>query len=205
MTTGNANTVPAKARTGEAALVAGLGGRSLVLVGMMGAGKSSVGRRLASRLSIPFVDADTEIEKAAGQTIPEIFEAHGEAYFRDGEKRVIERILRGGPLVLATGGGAFMDPDTRRIIASTGVSIWLKADSDLLFRRVKRRSNRPLLRTADPEGTLKSLIEQRNPTYALADITVMSRDVPHETVVGEIIEAVLARLENAFDAEAKLQ
>ncbi|MCC0056906.1 MAG: shikimate kinase [Rhodobiaceae bacterium] len=205
MTTGNANAVSEKEPSVEAALLAGLGGRSLVLVGMMGAGKSSVGRRLAARLAIPFVDADTEIEKAAGQTIPEIFEAHGEAYFRDGEKRVIERILRGGPLVLATGGGAFMDPDTRHTIASAGISIWLKADSDLLFRRVKRRSNRPLLKTADPEGTLKALIEQRNPTYALADLTIMSREVPHETVVGEIVKAVSAHIDGAINKEANPQ
>lgn len=194
MTTGKAQTVPDAAQAEPEDLLARLAGRSLVLVGMMGAGKSSVGRRLASRLGVAFVDADTEIERAAGQTIPEIFETHGEAYFRDGEKRVIERILRGGPLVLATGGGAYMDAETRAAIAAAGISIWLKADADILFKRVKRRSNRPLLRTADPEGTLKALIAAREPTYALADITILSRDVPHETVVEEIVGSLGAHL-----------
>ncbi|MGE0847016.1 MAG: shikimate kinase [Flavobacteriaceae bacterium] len=165
-----------------------LADRSIVIVGMMGAGKSSVGRRLASRLSIPFTDADHEIEVAAGQSIPEIFENYGEAHFRDGEKRVIERLLRSGPQVLATGGGAWMDADTRARVGETGVSVWIKADIDLLMRRVRRRSNRPLLQNDDPEGTMRALMEKRYPVYALADITVVSQDAPHETVVGEICE-----------------
>ncbi|MHB2168357.1 3-dehydroquinate synthase [Alsobacter sp. R-9] len=171
-----------------------LAGRSLVLVGMMGAGKSSVGRRLAGRLGLPFFDADTEIERAAGMTIPEIFAARGEAEFRDGERRVIGRLLAGGPSVIATGGGAFMSQDTRDRIAGSGLSIWLKADFDVLMRRVRKRSNRPLLRTADPEATLRKLIDDRYPVYALADITVHSRDVPHETVVQEIIDELSSRL-----------
>lgn len=171
----------------------GLGRRSVVLVGMMGAGKSSVGRRLAGRLGLPFFDADTEIERAAGMTIPEIFAARGEADFRDGERRVIARLLGEGPIVLATGGGAWMSAETRARVAEQGLSVWLKADFDVLMRRVRKRSNRPLLRTADPEGTLRKLIEDRYPVYALADITVHSRDVPHDVVVQEIVDALAPR------------
>src|SRR5438105_5958672 len=147
----------------ETRLVDALGRRSIVLVGMMGAGKSSVGRRLAARLDIGFVDADAEIEAAAGMTIPEIFSAFGEAYFRSGEARVIARLLRAGPQVLATGGGAFMNAETRATIRANGVAVWLKADYELLLRRVKRRADRPMLRTADPAETLKALIAERYP------------------------------------------
>jgi shikimate kinase len=168
--------------------------RSIVLVGMMGAGKSSVGRRLASRLGLPFFDADTEIERAAGMTIPEIFATRGEGEFRDGERRVIARLLTSGPSVIATGGGAFMSEETRERIDENGVSIWLRAEFDVLMRRVRKRSNRPLLKTADPEGTLRKLIEDRYPVYALADVTVHSRDVPHETVVQDIVDALDRRL-----------
>jgi shikimate kinase len=171
-----------------------LGRRSIVLVGMMGAGKSSVGRRLAGRLGLPFFDADTEIERAAGMTIPEIFASRGEAEFRDGERRVIARLLTSGPSVIATGGGAFMSEETRERIDENGVSIWLRAEFDVLMRRVRKRSNRPLLKTADPEGTLRKLIEDRYPVYALADVTVHSRDVPHETVVQDIVDALDQRL-----------
>jgi shikimate kinase len=171
-----------------------LGRRSIVLVGMMGAGKSSVGRRLASRLGLPFFDADTEIERAAGMTIPEIFATRGEGEFRDGERRVIARLLTSGPSVIATGGGAFMSEETRERIDENGVSIWLRAEFDVLMRRVRKRSNRPLLKTADPEGTLRKLIEDRYPVYALADVTVHSRDVPHETVVQDIVDALDRRL-----------
>lgn len=171
-----------------------LGRRSIVLVGMMGAGKSSVGRRLANRLGLPFFDADTEIERAAGMTIPEIFAARGEAEFRDGERRVIARLLTSGPSVIATGGGAFMSAETRDRIAENGISIWLRAEFDVLMRRVRKRSNRPLLKTADPEGTLRKLIDDRYPVYALADVTVHSRDVPHETVVQDIVDALDLRL-----------
>src|ERR1700681_257400 len=137
----------------EAEITAALGTRSIVLVGMMGAGKSTIGRRLSARLRLPFLDADTEIEAAAGMTIPEIFELHGEPHFRDGEARVIARLLENGPGVLATGGGSFMREETRRRIGEKAVSIWLKAESDIIMRRVKRRADRPLLHTADPEAT----------------------------------------------------
>jgi shikimate kinase len=174
----------------EAAVVAALGRRSIVLVGMMGAGKSSVGRRLASRLGLTFVDADTEIEAAAGMSIAEIFAAHGEAYFRSGEARVIARLLEGGPQVMATGGGSMMNPDTRALIGLKGVSVWLDADYEVLLRRVKRRTDRPMLKTVDPAETLRRLLDERKPVYAQADVTLRSRDAPHETIVNEAIAAL---------------
>ncbi|HWM47804.1 MAG TPA: shikimate kinase [Xanthobacteraceae bacterium] len=183
--------VPAAA---VAAVRAALGARPVVLVGMMGAGKSSIGRRLASTLDVPFIDADTEIEKAAGMPIPEIFESQGEAYFRAGEARVIARLLEGGPSVLATGGGAFMNEQTRALVRARAVSVWLKAEFDVLLRRVRRRVDRPLLKTSDPAATLARLIEERYPVYAQADLTVMSRDVPHDTIVAEIIGALTDKL-----------
>ena len=173
----------------------GLGRRSIVLVGMMGAGKSSIGRRLGRRLGLPFVDADVEIERVANMTIPEIFAAWGEPAFRDGERRVIARLLGGGPQVLATGGGAFMSPETRARIAERGLSVWLRADADVLMRRVRKRADRPLLRTPDPEGTLRRLLAEREPTYALADIEIHSREAPHEAAVEEIVAALRARLD----------
>jgi shikimate kinase len=188
----------------EAAVVALLGGRSVVLVGMMGAGKSSVGRRLAARLGIPFVDADSEIEQAAQMTIPEIFAKYGETAFRSAEARVILRLLEGGPQVLATGGGAFMNADTRAAIRAKGLSVWLKADLDVLIRRVKRRSDRPLLHTDDPAETLRRLLTERSPTYQQADVTIHSREVPHERIVDEMLAALARhpRLLNADDSEA---
>ncbi|WP_411914137.1 shikimate kinase [Bosea thiooxidans] len=175
----------------RADLRAALSGRAIVLVGMMGSGKSSVGRRLAGRLGLPFVDADTEIETAAGMTIPEIFAQRGEAEFRDGERRVISRILTTrAPLVLATGGGAFMNAETRERVKELGISVWLKAEPDVLMRRVRKRSNRPLLQTADPEATLRRMLAEREPVYALADLTILSSDEPHEVVVGETIAAL---------------
>jgi len=177
-----------------AALIAALGGRSIVLVGMMGSGKSSIGRRLAARLAIPFVDADSEIEAAAGMTIPEIFERHGQPYFRAGEARVIARLLDNGPQVLATGGGAFMNRDTRAAIAAKAVSVWLKAELEILMRRIKRRNDRPMLKTDDPAATLATLVAERYPVYAEADLTVHSRDVPHDTIVDEIVAALRGRL-----------
>jgi shikimate kinase len=178
----------------EPAIVTALGRRSVVLVGMMGAGKSSIGRRIAARLGIPFVDADEEIEVAhAGMKIHEIFAEHGEPYFRAGEARVIARLLKGGPQVLATGGGAFMNPQTRAAIGASGISIWLKADFEVLMKRIRRRHDRPLLRTEDPAATLRRLMEERYPTYAQADVTVQSRDVLHDKIVDEIVSA-LARL-----------
>jgi shikimate kinase len=187
-------TEDAVARPDDAALIAALGPRSVVLVGMMGSGKSSIGRRLAARLAMPFVDADTEIEQAAGMTIPEIFEQHGEPYFRAGEARVIARLLDHGPQVLATGGGAFMNGDTRSVIRQKGVSIWLKAELDVLMKRIKRRNDRPLLKTDDPAATLTALIAERYPVYAQADFTVLSRDVPHEAIVDEIVAALHQRV-----------
>jgi shikimate kinase len=178
-----------------------LGRRSVVLVGMMGAGKSSVGRRLAGRLGIPFVDADIEIEKAAGMTITEIFASHGEPYFRAGEARVIARLLEGGPQVLATGGGAFMNTDTRTNIRAKGVSVWLRATLEVLSRRIKRRNDRPLLTSADPVETLRRLMDERYPVYAEADLTVESRDVPHEAIVDEIIEGLRGRLQSTSSGE----
>jgi shikimate kinase len=177
----------------EAAIVTALGQRSVVLVGMMGAGKSSIGRRVALRLGIPFVDADAEIEKAAQMTIPELFSQRGEAEFRAGEARVILRLLESGPQVLATGGGAFMNPDTRAAIASKGVSIWLNAEFDVLMKRIKRRQDRPLLKTDDPGATLRHLMDVRYPIYAMADLTVQSRDVPHDKIVDEIVDALAER------------
>jgi shikimate kinase len=176
----------------EPAILAALGARSVVLVGMMGAGKSSIGRRLAMRLNIPFVDADAEIEKAAGMSIPDIFATRGESDFRAGEARVIARLLDSGPQVLATGGGAFMNADTRAAIGAKGVSVWLSADFDTLMRRIKRRQDRPLLHTDDPAATLQKLIDSRYPVYGLADFTVQSREVPHEKIVDEIIAVLQA-------------
>jgi shikimate kinase len=185
-----------------APLLSALARRSIVLVGMMGVGKSSVGRRLAGRLSIPFVDADSEIEKAAGMTIPEIFARHGEAYFRSGEARVLARLLESGPQVLATGGGAFMNPDTRALVALKGVSVWLNADLDVLLRRTsKRRSDRPLLQTDDPAETLRALLAEREPTYALADLIVQSREVPHEAIVADVLTALAAHLKVAVPSD----
>jgi shikimate kinase len=167
-----------------------LDGHAIVLVGLMGAGKTTVGRRLAEKLGLAFVDADHEIELAAGQTIPEIFAQHGETYFRDGERKVIARLLENGAQVLATGGGAFMNADTRATIRRHGIAIWLRADFDLLMRRVRRRSNRPLLDNADPEAVMRKLIEERYPIYAEADLTVDSRDIAHAAIVNTIIRTL---------------
>ena len=180
----------------EARVARLLAGRTIVMVGMMGAGKSSIGRRLAARLGLPFIDADAEIEQAANATISEIFETHGEAYFRDGERRVIQRLLDGQPKILATGGGAFVNPETRAAIVESGaISIWLKADRDVLMSRVRRRSNRPLLKTGDPEATMDRLIAERYPVYAEATIQVQSRDVAHDVVIEDILAALADHLE----------
>jgi shikimate kinase len=186
--------------TSEAGIVAALGTRSVVLVGMMGAGKSSIGRRLAGRLGIAFADADNEIETAHRMTIADIFSTYGEPYFRAGETRVIARLLEGGPQVLATGGGAFMNPDTRRAIGARGISVWLKAEFDVLMRRIKRRQDRPLLRTDDPAETLRALMAERYPVYAQADVTIQSREVPHEKIVDEIVDALAATLAPKVEA-----
>ena len=168
--------------------------RTIVMVGLMGAGKSAVGRRLAARLNMPFVDADTEIETAAGCTIAEIFERHGEAAFRDGERRVIARLLEGPPIVLATGGGAFMDDDTRALVARTGISVWLRADLDTLVQRTAKRNHRPLLRDGDPAKTLKNLIAIRHPIYEQSDIVVESDDSPLDKTVDRVCKALDAYL-----------
>src|SRR5271166_3666526 len=178
----------------EAFITEALGRRSIVLVGMMGSGKSSIGRRVALRLGLPCVDADAEIEKAAGMSIEDIFSIRGEGEFRSGEARVISRLLEGGPQVLSTGGGAFMNPDTRTAIVSKGVSIWLKAELDVLMRRIRRRHDRPLLKTDDPAATLRKLMQERESLYALADLTVQSRDVPHDKIVDEIVDPVAIHL-----------
>lgn len=167
-----------------------LGNRSIVLVGLMGAGKTTVGRRLAEKLELSFADADLEIEEAAGKSIPDIFADHGEAYFREGERRVIARLLDHGPQILATGGGAYINVETRAVIRSQGVAVWLKAELPLLMKRVLRRNTRPLLNTADPEETMRRLMAERYPIYAEADITVMSRDTAHAAVVSDVIKGL---------------
>ena len=169
-----------------------LGSRSIVLVGMPGCGKSAIGRRLAPRLDLPFIDADEEIERAAGKSIKDIFAEHGEAYFRDGERRVIARLLASGPQVLATGGGAMMDGETRRNVKRAGISIWVKAELPVLLRRVAKRNNRPLFEGRDAETVMKELMEARNPVFATADIIVESREIPHEVIVDEIVAAITA-------------
>jgi len=187
-----------------AGLLDRLGARSIVLVGMMGAGKSSIGRRLASRLNIPFVDADIEIERAAGMSIADIFARHGEADFRSGEARVIARLLDGGPQVLATGGGAVMNADTRAAIKAKGVSIWLTAEVDVLIRRIhKRRHERPMLQAADPAARLRELLAVREPVYALSDLTVQSREAPHEAIVAEIVAVLGDFLDAPSEAAGK--
>lgn len=184
------------------AILSQLNGRSIVLIGLMGAGKTTIGRRLAKKLKLPFADADTEIEKAAGKTVPEIFDEHGEQYFRDGERRVIDRLLHETPRVLATGGGAYMNEETRRTIADKAISVWLKADFDLLMKRVRKRSNRPLLQTDDPEAVMKTLIEERYPVYGDANIMVESKDVPHDQIVIACIETLADHLRQEETASA---
>ena len=184
---------PASQADGRARrLVERLGTRSIVVIGMMGAGKTVIGRRLAARLGLNFVDTDHEIEAAACLTIPEIFDRHGEAYFRDRECRVVARVIAGGPKIVATGGGAFVHASTRAALRAGAVTVWLKADFEVLIRRVRRRANRPLLMTQDPEGTLRQLIADRYPIYAEADVTVYSRDQPQDTLVHETIAALEA-------------
>lgn len=167
--------------------------RHIAFVGLMGAGKSAIGRRVASAIGARFLDADREIERAAGMTIPEIFESRGEAEFRDGERRVIARLLDEPPLLLATGGGAFMDDTTRAVLAEKATTIWMRADLDILVKRCGRRSNRPLLKNGNPREILGGLIEARYPVYAEADIEVHSRDEPHEVAVNEIIRRLTER------------
>ncbi|HEU0217148.1 MAG TPA: shikimate kinase [Stellaceae bacterium] len=192
-----AETQPADTPVRRPATAAWQPRRAIVLVGLMGAGKTKIGRRLAARLNLPFFDSDEEIETAAGETIEEIFANRGEAVFRDGERRVIARLLQGPVHVLATGGGAFMDPATRRIIAARGVSVWLRAELDVLFTRVSRRSNRPLLKTPNPRGVLAELIDRRYPIYAEADVTIDSGEGPPDATASRAI-AALGRCERAL-------
>lgn len=165
-------------------------GKPIVLVGLMGVGKTTVGRRLASRLRLPFVDADHEIEAAAGMTVTEIFERFGEAHFRDGERRVIARLIDGRPKVIATGGGAFLHPETRRLILDQAIAVWLHAEPSVLAERVRRRDTRPLLRGRDPLAVLSELARVRDPVYAEAPIRVESRQAPHDATVNAILEAI---------------
>ncbi len=164
--------------------------RTVVLVGLMGAGKTKIGRRLAQRLNLPFFDSDQEIEEAAGETIEEIFRNRGETAFRDGERRVIARLLAQPTHVLATGGGAFMDPATRRLVGRRGVSVWLRADLDTLMARVSRRSNRPLLKERDPRAVMEELIERRYPIYAEADLAIDSSDGPPDATAARVVAAL---------------
>ncbi len=180
-----------------------LGNRSIVMVGLMGCGKTSVGRRTAQQLGLPFVDADEAIEQAADKTIKEIFDDHGEAYFRDGERRVIARLLRSPPQVLATGGGAFMNAETRAAIAASGVAVWLRAELPLLMRRVLKRSNRPLLQSSNPEEVMRGFIASRYPVYAEAPVIVESRDVPHEAMANAVIEALVSYFKAQSHNEAQ--
>ncbi|TPP07013.1 shikimate kinase [Rhizobium glycinendophyticum] len=171
---------------------AALGRRNLVLVGLMGAGKSAIGRIVAQQLGLPFIDTDTEIERVSRMTIPELFAAYGEEEFRALETRVIKRLMRSGPRVVSTGGGAFINDKTRKQIErSGGLSVWLNADLEVLWERVNKRDNRPLLKTENPKQTLKDLMDKRYPIYALADITVQSRDERKEVIAGEVLAAVI--------------
>lgn len=171
-----------------------LEGRHLVLVGLMGAGKTSVGKRLAQRLHLPFIDSDHAIEEAAHMSIPEIFQLKGETEFRAGERRVIARLLSEQQRVIATGGGAYLDAETRQRIREKGVCLWLRAELPVLMKRVARRQDRPLLQNTDPEATMRTLMEKRYPIYAEADVMVTSEEVPHEVMVQTAIEAVIAHL-----------
>ena len=178
-----------------------LGGRSIVFVGLMGAGKTAIGRKVAGELGLRFIDSDHEIEDVSRTTIPDLFELYGETEFRALEQRVIARLLEGGPQVLSTGGGAFMNAQTRISIAERAVSVWLKADIDVLMERVSKKQNRPLLKNADPRGVMQRLIDERYPLYALADVTVETRDERKEVIAEEVIEALRRHLDEKVSAE----
>lgn len=181
----------------SAPLLARLGNRSVVFVGLMGAGKTAIGRKVATMLGLSFIDSDHEIESVSRMTIPELFEHYGETEFRALEQRVILRLLENGPQVLSTGGGAFMNNHVREEIAARGVSVWLKADLDLLMDRVSKKQNRPLLKSPDPRGVLDRLMRERYPVYAGADITVQTRDDRKEVIAAEVIEELRGRLSGA--------
>lgn len=186
----------------KAAILRHLGGRSIVFVGLMGAGKTAIGRKVAAELGIPFVDSDSEIETASRMTIAELFERYGEPEFRALEQRVIQRVLESGPQVLSTGGGAFMNAQSRRLIAALGVSVWLRAELDVLFARVAKKQNRPLLKTPDPRGTLERLMADRYPIYAEAGVTVETRDERKDVIVEEVLSALADHLEATPVAQA---
>ncbi len=192
MTTTDEDTPAVERSSAADAARRALGRRTLVFVGLMGAGKSVIGRLVAQALGIPFVDSDHEIERVSRMTIPELFSSYGEPEFRSLEARVISRLIRSGPRVLSTGGGAFMNETTRQLVADHALSVWLKADLEVLWMRVSKRDSRPLLKTADPKVTLASLMDQRYPVYAMADLTVQSRDVPRDIISGECIDAIAA-------------
>jgi shikimate kinase len=187
---------------GEGDLLQRLGSRSIVFVGLMGAGKTAIGRKVAGELGIRFLDSDHEIETASRMTVPELFERYGEVEFRALEQRVIARILEGGPQVLSTGGGAFMNAQTREAIAGHAVSVWLKAELDVLMERVAKKQNRPLLKTADPRATMERLMGERHPVYATADVTVLTRDERKEVIVAEVLEALGRHLADVEGAAA---
>lgn len=174
----------------HAALLGRLGSRSIVFVGLMGAGKTAIGRKVATMLSLPFMDSDQEIESVSRMTVPELFERYGESEFRALEQRVILRVLENGPQVLSTGGGAFMNAQTREAIAAHGVSVWLKAELDLLMERVSKKQNRPLLKSADPRAVLERLMGERYPVYAISDVTVPTRDDRKEIIAAEVLDAL---------------
>jgi shikimate kinase len=186
----------------QAELLRRLGRRSIVFVGLMGAGKTAIGRKVAMEIGLPFVDSDQEIEAASRMTVTELFERYGEAEFRALEQRVIARILETGPQVLSTGGGAYMNPHIRETIASHGVSVWLRADIDVLMERVSKKQNRPLLKTADPRATMERLMAERYPVYATADVTVLTRDERKEVIAAEVIESLGQRLAASEGAAA---
>lgn len=191
--------------TGEvdvALLLRRLGGRSIVFVGLMGAGKTAIGRKVAAALALPFIDSDHEIEAVSRMSVPDLFESYGEVEFRALERRVIARLLSGGPQVVSTGGGAFMDEDTRSAVAEAGLSVWLDADLDTLMERVAKRQNRPLLKTADPRAVMQRLMQTRCPIYALADIRVHSRPERKEVIAGEVLVALAQRLESESAQDA---
>ncbi len=181
---------PTLAAEDTADLLAGLGQRSIVFVGLMGAGKTAIGRKVAGALGLSFTDSDHEIENVSRMTIPELFERYGEAEFRSLEQRVIIRVLENGPQVLSTGGGAFMNAQTRDTIAAYGLSVWLKADVETLLDRVSKKQNRPLLRNRDPRAVLEKLMTERYPVYAQADVTIATRDERKEVIAGEVIDAI---------------
>lgn len=178
----------------HAAVHAALGQRSIVFVGLMGAGKTAIGRKVASALGLPFIDSDHEIESVSRMTIPELFERYGEPEFRALEQRVIARLLENGPLVLSTGGGAYMSEQTRTAIAAHGIAVWLKADLDTLMERVAKKQNRPLLKNADPRGVMEKLMADRYPVYAVADVTVVTREERKEIIAAEVVDALAGRL-----------